>query len=53
MAGVVGFEPTLSFLGLVPESKSGALPLGDTPIWSHEVGSNHQPFDYKSKALTD
>lgn len=32
MAGVAGFEPTLSPLGFVPESKSGALPLGYTPI---------------------
>ena len=34
--------------------KAGCVePLRHTPIWSHEVGSNHQPFDYKSKALTD
>ena len=32
MAGVVGLEPTLGLLSLVPESKSGALPLGDTPV---------------------
>ena len=25
LAGVVGFEPTLGLLSLVPESKSGAL----------------------------
>ena len=32
MAGVAGFEPTLNLLGLMPESKSGALPLGYTPL---------------------
>ena len=32
LAGVAGFEPALGQLSLVPESKSGALPLGDTPI---------------------
>ncbi len=28
MAGVLGFEPR------VPDSESGALPLGDTPIYA-------------------
>ena len=27
MAGIAGFEPTM------PESESGALPLGDIPLW--------------------
>ena len=33
LAGVVGFEPTLSLLSLVAESKSAALPLGYTPVY--------------------
>ena len=35
----------------VRESKSRALPLGDTPIWSTRRDSNPQPADYKSAAL--
>ena len=35
LAGMAGFEPTLSLLSLVPESKSGALPLGYIPIFDY------------------
>lgn len=33
MAGVLGFEPRM------PDSESGALPLGDTPKWKDDSES--------------
>ena len=47
MAGVAGLEPTM------PESKSGALPLGDTPMWGGRWDSNPRHPDPQSGALTN
>ena len=47
MAGVAGLEPTML------ESKSSALPLGDTPTWGGRWDSNPRHPDPQSGALTN